>query len=85
VLFTFIVDGIKEGVSFCMKNKNIYESFNTGTRTDEIKHLFAFMIMKNIEHALKNKIPSYDALSGDSGWKEQWGFQKIPQYTFEKK
>jgi len=84
VLLTFIIDGEKEAVSFCLKYNNVYESFNTGTRTEEIKNLFAFMIMKNIELALKSNMSSYDALSGDLGWKEKWGFTKIPQYIYEK-
>lgn len=83
VLLTFIIDGIKEGVSFCLKYKTVYESFNTGTRSDDIKNLFAFMIMKNIENALEMKMSTYDAFCGDSGWKEKWGFTKIPQYKFE--
>ena len=83
VLFTFEVDGVKEGVSLCLKYKKVYESFNTGIRNDSIKHLFAFMIMKNIDYALQNGMLYYDAFGADCNWKEKWGFTKIPQYKFE--
>jgi hypothetical protein len=63
---------------------NVWTNLNTGIDMNISKHLSTYSRLIIIEHALQSHATRLDILGGDCGWKTNWGFQKIPQYTYNK-
>ncbi len=80
-LLTFKVNDNVEAVSLAIIYKGVHEGFNTGI-TRNVTNLSAYVTLKKIQYAIDNGAHTFDAFVGDYGWKEKWGFLKIPQYIF---
>jgi len=81
-LMTFLVNGQKQAVSLGILHNGVYESFNTGVSADAVYNLSSYIHVKKIDHAIELGAKLFDAFTGDYGWKENWNFDKIPQYSF---
>ncbi|MCK5123339.1 MAG: GNAT family N-acetyltransferase [Candidatus Pacebacteria bacterium] len=81
-LFSYIINGKKEAVSFSIKYNDIYVYINAGTNKEAISNLGTYNIYKNIDKAVKIKSKIFDAGLEALGWKERWHLKKIPQYDF---
>jgi hypothetical protein len=84
-LLTGILDGQKASVSLGLQYHNQFISFNSGVKEDMEFDVYSYGRFQRINWAIKHRLTSFDALCGNYGWKEKWGFTKIPQYIFEKK
>jgi hypothetical protein len=81
-LLTFVVNGVKQAVSMSIIYKDIYASMNTGIHPEAVKDLASHIHVKKIDDALSLKTKIFDAFVRNYGWKENWHFEKIPQYKF---
>ncbi len=78
-VFKVVINREIKAVSFSLLFNNMYLSMNIGYDYN-IRDLGKFVVSTQIERAIKLKCKTYDAGKGDSGWKEQFHLQKIPQY-----
>lgn len=76
------VNGKKEAVSFGLYFKNAYLAMNIGVN-QQINNLGKHLIMHQIDRAITHGSTIYDAGKGDSGWKEIYKLEKIPQYQLQ--
>lgn len=84
ILLTFMVNNEKQAVSIGAFSGNTCTFFNSGISPNAVKDLSSYITLYKIDCALAGGAELYDAMSDDCGWKEKWGFTKIPQYKFEK-
>ena len=82
VMLTLIVDGEKEAVSYGINYKNIYTGMNAGVNGN-IPDLPKLLIMLQINKAIELGCKVYDAGKGDSGWKEAFKLDSIPQFRLD--
>jgi len=82
VMFSVLIGGEIEGVSFGIKYGDNFVSLNAGVNKRKFKNLGSYMLLMRIAKAIDLKCSIYDAGVGDLGWKEHWHFKKIPQYVF---
>lgn len=82
VMLTIIVDGKKEAVSYGINYKNVYTGMNAGVNGD-ISDLPKFLIMLQINKAIELGCTVYDAGKGDSGWKEAFKLDSVPQLKID--
>jgi hypothetical protein len=83
-VLTFLINGEKQGVSLVYMYRGCYVGYNSAMNPAAPADLSTYMKIKKIDQAIALGATVYDALAADCGWKEQWGFSKIPQYKFEK-
>lgn len=81
---SYVINGKKEAASFSLKYKDTFVYINSGTNKDGIPGLGSYVIFKQIEKAIETGASSLDAGLGDSGWKEIWHLEKVPQRIFIK-
>ncbi len=81
-LFTYIINGKKEAVSFSIKYNHAYIYINAGTNKREIPNLGTFNIYCNFEKAIELGSKLFDAGMEDLGWKERWHLKKVSRYAF---
>lgn len=77
---TVVVDGKKEAVSYGIFYKDQYIGMNAGVN-NEIEDLAKMLIFLQIDKAIEHGCKRYDAGKGDSGWKEQFHLEKMPQFA----
>lgn len=73
------VDDKKEAISYGIIHKEIYYSMNVGAN-HTINNLGKLLVLLQMQRAIDLKCKIYDAGKGESGWKEHFKFQKIPQF-----
>lgn len=78
-MITLVVDGKKSAVSFGLHYKDAYIGMNAGV-SSEISDLPKMLTLLQIGRAIELGCKIYDAGKGDSGWKENFKFSKIPQF-----
>lgn len=83
-LLTFCVGGVKMAVTFGILYNGVYASMNRGIHPEASKNLREFLQLQKVEDAIQLGAHTLDGFVGDYGWKERWGFQKIPQHVFKK-
>lgn len=76
---TIVINGKKQAVCYGIHYKNTYIGMNAGVN-NEIPDLAKLLIMLQIDKALELGCTTYDVGKGDSGWKENFKFDKSPQY-----
>lgn len=81
-MLTFVVNGEKQAVSIALLYKNVYESINTGICQNSTWNLKEYIRLKKFDDAISQGCTIFDAFVKDYGWKEKWGFEKIPQHEF---
>lgn len=79
---TIMVDGKKEGVSYGIKYKDVYVGMNAGVN-HEIRDLGKLLSLLQIDRAIQLGCKAYDGGKGSGVWKEEFGFQIIPQYRLD--
>lgn len=82
-LHTYTIEGKREAVSLAMVYNGVYEFILAGINPDAPRNTFKLVNLHNIETAIQAGAHTFDAMVGSYGWKEQWHFDKIPQYYFE--
>lgn len=83
-ILTFKIKNQIYGVGLGVIYNNTYIALNAGIRKDTQFSLSSFTNLKTIDEAIKLGMLTYDVRGGNFGWKEEWCFEKIPQYKFEK-
>lgn len=83
-MLTFVVAGVKEGVSIGIKYKNRFIGFNAGSNTEKHPTLPMYINAKNIDYAVKKGATLCDFLMGDYTWKISWQFDKLAERKYEK-
>lgn len=78
-IFKIIIGGEIKAVSFSLLYKNTYLSMNIGYDYS-IRDLGKFAVSTQFERAITLGCKVYDGGKGDSGWKEQFHLERIPQY-----
>ena len=78
-MITMIIDGKKSAVSFGLHYKDAYVGMNAGV-SSEIPDLPKMLTLYQMGRAIELGCRIYDAGKGDSGWKENFKFEKIPQF-----
>ncbi|HVZ58953.1 MAG TPA: GNAT family N-acetyltransferase [Patescibacteria group bacterium] len=73
------VDGKVESVSYGINYKQTYIGMNAGTNTD-IQDLGKLLVLLQIGRAIQLGCTAYDGGKGSGVWKEEFKFNKIPQY-----
>jgi hypothetical protein len=81
VIMTIKVDGLKEAVGFGIIYNGTYLDMNAVANPD-IPNLGKLLTLTQIDKALALGCHTFDAGKGDSGWKEQFRFIRIPQFKF---
>lgn len=81
-LLTFSVGGQKQAITMGLIYKQTYCSVNRGFAPEADKNLREYVHVKKVADALENGCPTFDAFTGDYGWKERWGCQKVPQHQW---
>jgi CelD/BcsL family acetyltransferase involved in cellulose biosynthesis len=81
-VFVVQVDGVTKAVSFSLVYKKTYLSMNIGYDYS-VRDLGKFVVYSQIQRAIELGCTVFDAGKGDSGWKEQFGLKKIPQYMIK--
>ncbi len=81
-LLTIELDGQKAAVFLSLTYKETYIAINGGISASAPKDFHTYTKVAKLEEALQYKAKKYDALTNDCGWKENWGFQKIPQRIY---
>lgn len=79
---TLVVDGKKEGVSYGIKYKDVYVGMNAGVN-HEIRDLGKLLSLLQIDRAIQLGCKFYDGGKGSGTWKEEFGFQIVPQYRLD--
>lgn len=74
-----VVDGQLVGVSLGVLAGSDYIYINAGVR-HAIPNLGMYLILQNIELAIRLGARTFDALANNCNWKERWHLDKIPQY-----
>ena len=82
ILFTSVIDGKKEAVSFAIKYKDKFISLNSGVNSAPFPWLEKYLILKKVAKAIELKCQIFDACLGNCGWKDNWHLEKIPQFKF---
>jgi hypothetical protein len=80
-MISICVNGKIEAVSYAINFNNIYYAMNMGVNT-EINNIGKLLVLLQIDIAIEKKCTIYDAGKGESGWKEGFHFNKIPQYKY---
>ncbi|MBU1177983.1 GNAT family N-acetyltransferase [Patescibacteria group bacterium] len=83
-LQSFIVDGVKEAVSFSLLYKNIYTYIMAGSNIEKVPNLGSYVVVKALEEAWQKKATLFDAGRNDSGWKNRWHLDKKTLYNIRK-
>ena len=78
-VFKVVINGDTKAISFSLLYKKTYLSMNIGYDY-AIRDLGKLVVSTQFERAIKLKSELYDGGKGDSGWKEQFHLDKIPQY-----
>lgn len=81
-LMTFLVNGQKEWVSLGIKHANTYVYLNAWS-TFHTNNLGKYIILANIDMAIKLWCKIFDAMRGDGSRKEKWHLTAIPEYNFK--
>lgn len=76
------IDGKTEAVAYGIKYKDVYVGMNAGV-SGNIEDLPKLLVLTQIDKAIEWGCKTYDAGKGDSGWKESYKLQKVPQYQLE--
>lgn len=79
VVLTIRIDGNIEAVSFGIIHNGVYSDMNA-VANHEVENLGKFLTFVQINEAIKRNCHTFDAGKGDSGWKESFHFDKLPQY-----
>lgn len=82
VLFTFMVDNQKQGVSLALNYKKYFSRRLFGVSLDGVQNLWKYIIVKNIEKAKQLGSNFFDIGIGDYGWKESWHFSSEEQFMY---
>lgn len=83
-LNSFLLNGELQGVSLSILYRDDYAYVNFATKSDAFPNFSAFINMYNIEQAINNGAKSFNAFTGDYGWKELWHLEKSPEYVYRK-
>jgi hypothetical protein len=81
-MFTFFLQAKKECVSLSIKYNDIYHYINLGLNKGASSHLWTYVTMYNIDHALSLGCSEFDAGMESFTWKEKWNFSKVPEYKY---
>ncbi len=81
-LNVFCLNGEKVGASLALFYNGTMEYFSSGVDREKVNGLSDYINKIVFEDALQGKAKFIDAFVGSYGWKEEWHFQKIPQYKF---
>ncbi|MFA6106922.1 MAG: GNAT family N-acetyltransferase [Patescibacteria group bacterium] len=81
-LMTAAINDKKEGVSYSILYKGVYNYLSVGANLADYSSLGAYVGMKNIDYAISSGALVFDAGLGDCGWKHLWHFEKQPQYSY---
>ena len=79
-MITLVINGKKSAVSFGLGYKDTYIGMNAGVSSivSDLPKLLTFL---QINRAIELGCKIYDCGKGDSGWKENFKFSKVPQYS----
>jgi hypothetical protein len=83
-LLTFVINGVKEAVALTFFHNGVHKRISAGIKKGDWTHIISYINLKEIEYAISLGAKESDAAMGDYGWKEKWGFQKVPEYKFVK-
>lgn len=84
-ILKFILNSQVVGVTFGLLYKNTYIALNAGIEKNLPFSLSSYSTFKKIDAAIELGANLYDVRGGAYGWKDEWHFEKFPQYKFEKK
>jgi hypothetical protein len=81
-LFSVKVNGTKKAISMALIYKNIYVGMSF-SYDYSVRDLGKYVAITQIQRAIELGCSIYDAGKGDSGWKENFGLTKTPQYMLK--
>lgn len=84
IIMTFFLNGRKEAVATALLHKGTYYSIHSTMHPEAVKDMATYVRMYKIEQAIDLGAQKFDAMATDCGWKENWHFNKLPQYKFVK-
>ncbi|MFH1398823.1 MAG: GNAT family N-acetyltransferase [Candidatus Woesearchaeota archaeon] len=76
------INGSLEGIEIAAMYKNVYYVLNGGYNR-QFSNIGKLLIFEHIKKAIELKAETVDFLSGDTGWKQLWNFEKEPYYQLE--
>lgn len=79
-IISVLVDGSIEAVSYGIIYNDTYIGMNAGVN-NAIRDLGKLLVFLQMDRALSFGVKTYDGGKGSGEWKEEFKFQKIPQYT----
>jgi hypothetical protein len=82
-VLSFKCGGHLAAVSLGVFYGNEYVFINAGVDRSLFPHINTYVNAKMVDDAIVCGAKIFDAGLEDLGWKEKWGFTKIPQYKFE--
>lgn len=83
-LLTFSIGEDKQAVTMNLVYKNhTYCYVNSGLKPELSANMREYIHLKKVEKALAHGCKEIDAFTGDYGWKERWGFNTIPQHSYQ--
>ncbi|MBW2971178.1 GNAT family N-acetyltransferase, partial [Candidatus Woesearchaeota archaeon] len=80
---TLLLDNNVVGVMYAAHYRDVYYVLNGGYNRN-VKNLGKRMVWEHITKGIELGAAKVDFLSGDTGWKQLWNFEKRPYYRFEK-
>ncbi len=78
-MISIFIENNFKGSILSLKHNNIFYALTIGAESS-INNLGKYLYIKNIELAINLKSTKYDAMEGNYGWKEAFGFRPRPQY-----
>jgi hypothetical protein len=81
VTLSIVVDGVMQAAALGIVYNGTYLDMNA-VANPEIANLGKLLTFIQINKAIERKANIFDAGKGDSGWKEQFHLEHIPQYRF---
>ncbi|HLL60730.1 MAG TPA: GNAT family N-acetyltransferase, partial [Candidatus Nitrosocosmicus sp.] len=86
-LFTYLINGVKQGVSLSLKYKNRMLLLNYNSNKSNVPNLGKYIILHTMQNAIDEGSLYFDVGIGDCNWKEHWHFEKraLHKYYFNYK
>jgi len=78
-LISLTINGVVEGVSYGIVYKDRYIGMNAGVNND-IRDVGKLLVLLQIDRAISLGCRFYDGGKGSGEWKEEFKFEKSPQY-----
>lgn len=82
-MFTFIVNEKTIGVSLSILFKQRYMSLERSSDNKLFPNIGTYIHIRNVDEAIRSGAKVFDLSRGGENWKEEWNFEKIPQYSFK--